>query len=412
MMNEDILFHPATSVLPDSFDSKFLNENSLFNNMTYKQILNCFIDDKHTIYRNVTFKKFTSICFDIYDTTDVCRTTLLLELFKLINYGDDKITYIVKSVLKYTPDINLYHPEKYHNSLITLNEELSYNRHPEIIDLLLKRKEVKNCHVVKYLSGCFHEYESISAVLELFEIFNKRGGDDENVKIISETLFKQYISSNEIFSIQLINRLLCYLDVNFPEMLNIFQNIDKKAELINLIPLIDWRKLHRFDYERFTYHIKNIFQQEKYYVNNSHGLLKLYNTIVKNYKISLDTTTTTTTTITIPSEEIILNILLNHRQPEQIILLECMNKMEPFRYLLDPKLPISKYLRKRYKVRYMKFILFWKHKTYRPNSKFYKYNLLNKYSILMNNKPSSSYLFYDFGKISIEKMNFKHFQNF
>lgn len=361
MNSSDIVF-PFTA--PDWIDEKFANEESLYHNLTYRCVLNIFFNNNRTIYRTIDHQHTEYIeRGSIVTLSQTNRTTHLLSLIELID--NEKMKTILMLFLTHAQNINFYHPTKEVNALSMFRQILPNQnyRHSDVLDVLLMRKEIQVPDVVLYMAQCFVNQEHISVILKIFE-------HETITNNLYMTLLRNYLSKNSILSRKIINSLLDRSELHFAELSRLFLHIFR-SDIIVFIPLVDWRNTRGFVERDFCDHIKRIFNEELYYVQNAHGLLQLYNTVVRDFKIK----------IKVPY--IVINdIIVRHRYPEQIILLERMNMLSKYLHLLPYNLPVIQYLRRRFKIRYGKFMQHWKHKTYCPGSKIFKC-LSNKYSSIM-----------------------------
>lgn len=357
--------------LPPWIDEKFLKDDNVFHNFTYRRILSIFFNTKRNLYHIVEYKKNDRV--EKYKNVLILltgRTTYLIALIELID-RDEKMKYILKQFLKYTRDINFFHPTDEINSFNALKKKIkNKTKHLDVIDLLLKRKELNSPIIICSLAECIQEYQTIVTILNMFQIW------EYPRELFSRLLFN-YVQYNVKLSKWLIKILIDNSKLNYDQMIDLFIHQPDRPEILDFIHLIDWKNLNNFNYLHLCFNIKGLFLIEKYYIKNAHGLLVIYNSIVREYNIQIE----------IP-KSVIQNILLKYREPEQIILLECTNNFENYKYMLPKDLPVNQYLSKRLKRRYGKFIEYWKHKTYCPGSKFHK-RLLLKYSTIMTKNYSN-----------------------
>ena len=352
--------------LPLWIDEKYTNENSIYCNRTYRYIVELFFNKKKTIYHTIKYNNIgyiehtggTSFAFSN-------RTTYLLYLIELID--DNNIKYIFKLFLEYTQDINFYHPSSAYNSLIILKKMLKNNKHTDIMDLLLRRKEIIIPDVITFLSECIQEGKHILTVLD---IFNRPTSPSK--KCIYYIMLSNYLNTEQVKSKKIISKLVERSRAGFEDFIEIFFNMcEIKPAYIDFVALVPWNKFLFFKKFVLSSKINLLFCKELNYIENSHGLFAIYNIFLKNYNIHVD--------IPCHIEE---SLIFYHRKPEQLLLMDRMKKLEKYKALLPDKHPVLRFLNTRYKIKYGKYFWFWVHRVYRPGSKFY-YKLLVKYSNIM-----------------------------
>lgn len=357
--------------LPTWIDEIYDNETSIYHKSTYRNILKILFSKTHTIYKIIDVERISYI--QLHKCTTLSfrdRTTYLLSLIDCIDYDDNgRIKFILLMFLTHAENINFFHPNERANSLIYIEEKLQNTRHHDLIDALLQRKEILIPSIIEYLSPHISYKKHIEKVLSLF-------ANTCNRHNIFSNLLHNYITKTPkmCLSRQLIIKLVSRCTLKFREYIDLFLPLSgTRTDIIDFLSCIPWSRLEEFDMGRFYFSIKHLYCQKIYYMENSHGLLQVYNTIVKEYKIILE----------VP-RVFIENILLYHKQPEQILLLECMNKLDDYKNLLQSDLLVTKFIQKRYKIKYGPFIYYWRHRTYSPNSKCF-YKLLEKYKNTMYN---------------------------
>ncbi|WBR61503.1 hypothetical protein [Drosophila suzukii associated hytrosavirus 1] len=284
---------------------------------------------------------------------------------------DEHIKYLLKLFLKHADDINFYHPSNNNNSLILLRTLITKPEHNNILDELLIRKEIQDPVIIFYLSSCIRQSRHIQIILD---IFKERKFKAENY-LFSSLLINHIEDNSFMFSKKIIHSLAQKCIVGYSGMCKYFfkENI-YRLDAIGIIPYLPWKEMAGFNRADFCANIRNLFMRFEYYITDSHALLHIYSAIVNEYKIQID----------IPSQ-IIEKILILYKQPEQIILLEYMNVLDAYRHMLPFDMPVAVYLRKRYYIRYAKYIYFWLHRTYAPGSKIYN-ALTEKYENIMLEK--------------------------
>lgn len=352
--------------LPQWIDEKCTNESSIYCNRTYRYIVEIFFNKKKTIYRTVTFNNIGYVEYiggSSFSYTS--RSTHLLSLIELME--DNRMKYIFKLFLEYTQDINFFHPSNAYNSLILLKKLLSGGQHSDIMDILLRRKEIAIPEVVMFLSDCIQEGKHIAKVLDIFDVSRLQPKHP-----VYFTLLRNFIISDKLKSKSVVSRLIEKSNAEFKEFYELFLSEDiLTPALLDFIPLVKWKRTLFFNYAKFNKKIQNIFLRQSNYIENSHGLFALYNTIVKEYNICVEF-----------PEHIAETIMFYHRQPEQLLFMDKMNCLQKYRSVLADTNPVIKFLNSRYKIRYGKFFWYWVHRVYRPGSKLY-FKLAGKYSNIM-----------------------------
>lgn len=364
--------------LPQWIDEIFNVETSIYYKLSYRSILNMFFDRHHSIYKIVKVK-----ITNYYEKNNLImlshedRTTYLLSLIDTIDLKDEygkRMKIILKIFLQFSDNINFFHPHERDNPLIRLKRKLQNHTHIDIMDILLQRKEILTPSIIIFLTPCIFIERHIKIVL------------DKVPHLLSFHTFFNNLLENYITKTtgRLSKQLICHLITKSRQEYFQFRDlfispIATRTDLIDYIPYIKWENTENFDLENFCLHIQNIYRIKMYYLFNCHALLHIYRSIVCKYEIILE----------IPRFYII-NIVQHYRRPEQLLMLEYMDKLAPYKNLLPPDLPTYKYIQKRYKIRYGPFIYYWKHKTYSPGSKCYQ-KLYNKYTKIMYGKNSASF---------------------
>lgn len=160
LVGKEDIFRENTIMLPVELplwiDEKYTNENSIYCNRTYRYIVELFFSKTKTIYHTVTFNNIgyvehaggTSFAFSN-------RSTYLISLIELID--EDRMKYIFKLFLERAANINFFHPSNNYNSLIILKKMLRKTRHSDVMDILLRRNEIREPDVLLFLSECIQE---------------------------------------------------------------------------------------------------------------------------------------------------------------------------------------------------------------------------------------------------------------
>lgn len=372
----------TTIQLPDWIDDKYLNKYSIYYNQTYRSILSIFFDNRKTIYRTVEYKKYgyfthsNSTSFSFAN-----RTTYLLSLIEFMDC--EKIRFILKLFLTYAKDVNFFHPTKDINALIILKRKLLESALPDVLDLLLARKEICIPDVIIYISDCIYETRHMYIILNSFQNFHHT---TKHIDMFS-SLLKNYMENNIEPSRFIMMKFLKLVNMDILELNRLFLRPNGfNTMCLQFISLVDWCNMQAYDYNKFRRYIQNIFNSEMYYHTNPHGLLQLYMNIVIPYKMNVR-----------PTDRIVQKIIFKYKDyPVFILLAEHLKCLSKYIHLLPQDLPVIKFLNNRYKIRYGKYFYYWRHKTYCPGSKYY-HSLSDKYNQVMPNNNVDK-----FNDISIE----------
>lgn len=355
---------------PNWLFTRFTDNSSMLNSLTYRSILKLLFDKHKSIYRIVEYKGTGCITTaNICSLSFVNRTTILLSLLQHVD-NEVKMRVIFKFFLRYANNINFFHPTPDNNTLCVLHQLLMEKKHPDILTLLLQRKEIQQPDIVFYLHQCITDTVHIEYVLDMFVPMTTTTSSPSDNYILYECLLRNYIKYNTIYSRRTFTRLLQRSRVCFTKLYRLLLTAGNfKVEQISWV---QWSTLTGYNDVIFRKTIMDLFEHEFVIYVNAHELLTIYNGICRDYNI----------TIKIPDHYIQQLIASGQYYPEHLLLFECTHSLEKFRHLLSDSCNVVQYIRKRFIMRYRRFALFWLHKTYRPGSKIFQ-TLGEKYSTIM-----------------------------
>lgn len=326
--------------------------------LRYSDILHILIDKSRSLYRTFQYEHVGYSRDNII--TMQSRSTFFITLLKCLLHplnrrcvSLSRVSRLLCLFLKHATDINFYHPTRDCNALtlMFMLMRIEQDGVNEVIDSLFQRKEIQEPAVILYLQPFLKRH--IEVVLD--SVTKKVIGKHKMFSVI----FREYIYEHRstYYSRDIIKRLVTRSTFSFYELLDMV--VDNKNNA--LIPLIDWKTLEGYDRTRFEILINNTFLNISV-IADFHVLIEIYCSIVKCYRFDTP----------IFSSNLVENIIGGQYRPEHLIFLELTNNMENYKhYLLDNNCATVKYLSKRYKLRYRKFIWFWRHKTYTLNSKIF-----------------------------------------
>lgn len=300
---------------------------------------------------------------NLYSLTNIDRSMLILNIIKEINVNVH-MKVILKIFLRYVDNINFFYPTDSDNTLVYLRNALSANTHPDIVMLLLRRCELQAPEILNYLHACIGNtlhIEFITTHLKYDDVRRK-----ELQKKLYANILPNYIHNNSVHSRRLFRLLVSDSKLSFVELFELL--LLPNSYRLEQVSLVDWRNLQGYDDALFKKAICDLFNTEHVLYTSAHELLQIYNVIVRSYAI----------TIKIPTVYVYRLITSMLYSPQHLILFECTNSLDKFRSFLYDACPVVRYLKRRYNLRYRKFILYWRHKSYRPGSKIFT-NLQNKY---------------------------------
>lgn len=346
-------------------DLKFPNNvhnNCIFDGLTYRVILNSLFDKNKSIYRiieynKIDYTKHKSVC----SLTSRSRTTLLREIIKNINNVQIKV--IFKCFLRHASNINFIHPAEYTNALSIMFDVLVDNKYPDVVMLLLQRKETQSPIFLLYLQHWICESQHIKYIMDNFKYNN---ANEDKLKIYFSNILYNYIKWNTVYSRDIVEYLFENANVDFDDIYDIiFKDLDRK---LTLVKWIQWDRVSNYNKKKFSFAISCLFEKMTLLLTHAHELISIYYTIARQYAIY----------VKIPESHIERLLAPQMSRPEHIILFDCVNGLDTFRPMLSDTCKSARYIRHRYNLRYRKYILYWRHKTYRPGSKVY-INLFNKH---------------------------------
>lgn len=349
-------------------DEVYLNELSIYHSLTFRQILETLLDRENTIYKTVAYKRmryhylYHRVMFSFDD-----RTTYLIALIEQID--DSRIKKIFEIFLEQAENINFFHPSMAENTFNFLFPRLREVKHNDLLDKLLLRKEIACVPIMSALTQVIRQERHIWRYLEIVKDivdFNH---------IVYVNLLYNYIGClrNTNLSAKLVTTLVQHISLSFEHTIEMFvPEVVFRPDLIQFLPLIDWRRFHGFRLEDLRYYIQSIFKDYQYYDHSCHSMIAIYCSIVREYKLE----------IYMPESIVQKIVLYNHDRPEHYILMDVMGLFEKYKCLLPPDLAIVRYLTKQYHIKTSPYALFWRHKTYMPGSKIFN-ELAAKYKEIM-----------------------------
>lgn len=387
------------SELPKWIDEYCLNENSIYCNNTYRQILEIFLSTNQTLYSVVEVKKVgylqtqpvenmthfnrPSPAASLVNTLSYFnRTTHLLSLIELAN-DDDKFKQILILFLRHAKDVNFFHPRDDCNALVFFGQLLSYGRNPDVMELLLCRKEIQNVHVLLYFADYIRGNAQVMSVVDTLQA--QQLTPSAPLQKLYVTLLTNYLYDNQGQTIQVspsrvvLKKMLDNCQLDFCALMDIFfPRRTRERVYLEFISLVEWPSLKFYSDCVFVDRVQQMFTQTENFVNNSHELLQFYTDIVCKYSI----------TVVIPNS-IVQQILLDYKRPELVILCHKMGILQYYENIFVDDCPGIEFLRQQFKYRYSKFFHYWHHRTYCPGSKFY--HILSKtYRNIMQGKLEES----------------------
>lgn len=341
--------------LPQWINNKYIKKQSLFYGLTYRNILEIFFSKDNTIYHVLEtprigyYEHMGGSTFSFVNST-----TYLTSLIDLID-SSAEMKSILQLCLQHMDDINFFHPTYGYNSLSLLKQKLLMTSHQDLISHLLVRKEIQIPEVISYLAPCFREDQHILQVLRLLE--NER----LYCANVYGTIWINYMAKNHQFRLSrhVAKQLVDRCDLNFTEMFQIMFDTNR-YDYIEFISFVDWKNLQGYNHKVFCAGLDKVFHSDTCFNCNAHGLLEIYTRVVKPYGISLSF-----------ENAYIKKVLLHYASHEIFLLFAVMCKLERFYYLLPWNSSLLKWIKKRYAIRYKKYIYYWRHRTYCPGSKMF-----------------------------------------
>lgn len=355
---------------PEWIHTKCTKDRTIFPSWTYLNILEFYLDEKQQLNKLIEVPRLGYYTKYPSTMSYMDRTTYLIYLIELMHYKE--YHYILVQVLKYRKNINFTYPSTT-NAITSLVSQLRHGfkkQNTELVDLLIKRKEM-NCTLLSKLAVCLSSKVNIDYVISYLHLHNLHD------KKLYECLLYNHIYNEKLTSRALVRDLIKYTNMNYGGLTSLFFN-SLEPKLIDFMDLVDWKFVPGYNPKNFEMLINKVFNYSHNYNENSHGLLQIYMSIVRPYGINLKF-----------NYHMVVNTLCFYQRPEYMILMEILNLSSQFKNLIPPNISVMKYLQKRYKIRYGKYIAMWRHKTYAPGSKIHL-NLIKKYSNLMINNPSST----------------------
>lgn len=405
LYNKDELKLMGGSWLDEYFDK----ENTIFDRLTYRAILNILFDCRRSIYRVVEYKSVGHIINDnTYTLTHKNRTTILISLVEQLR-NNVYLRIIFKYFLKHADNINFFHPHPKRNCLTTLPRILQGN-HPDIVHWLLRRKEIQRMCIIELFTSCITTMEHIIIVLLVWKrLIEINGGTVEGLEFLEQKdldkkwveemkyihknfekidgcvevqkkytqfflrILSNYLTMDIVPSRRIVAAIAPNCKSGFRRIVyTLMSNISTVGNNFRFFPVFRWHKMPDFELDFLTDNIKIMFTTRHIILHSAHELLQIYCSLVKDYKIH----------VTIPPKIIEYFVTKRIYEPQHLLLFECMELLEPFKHLISCNDPTYAYIRTRYRVRYDKFIIFWRHRTYRPGSIFFE-KLCDKYSSIM-----------------------------
>lgn len=355
-------------------------ENNIFDRLTYRAILNILFDCRRSIYRIIEYKSIGHVInAHSYTLTHANRTTILLSLIDLL-HENVHIRCIFKYFLRHAVNINFFHPHPRHNLITNLPKILQGQTHPDIVQLLLERKEIQELCIIDKFAACITTQSQIDLVCDVYERDINKNCLSECLTTLFPRMLNNYLSVNAAPSHRIVRRIAAHSRMGFRRLVyTLMASMAQTGNSLSFFPYFRWHLMPEFDFEFFADNIKLFFGTRHIVMQNPHELLHIYGSLVPRYSIH----------VTIPSKIIESVCTKRMYEPQHLLLFECMGLLEPYKSLLPPDEPVVRYIRLRYRIRYGKFIMFWRHKTYRPGSRIFR-KLTDKYSHLIDETSSET----------------------
>lgn len=369
--------------LPTWINEICIIENYLYSNYKYIDILKIFFDENRTVHRLIEYNKGSKNVID----NNICkiRSTYIEELIDGID-KDPKLKEILKLFLTYKEDINFFHPTPKSCTFVTLKSICELSNHCDLKSFLIRRKELRCPNLMSTI--CSNRIFKNDDLWYLFNLYEKHTEYPLHQKVLLfKTLFEHYIESGgiPITSNRILKKFLKCCQFKFDEFMIIIDNRSFNnfryvhPNFLDFFILVDWINVPLFDIDIMKQCVNKMFNSSRLLLYNTHLLFAIYKKLSYIFKGNIYFK------IQHQCLQEILDLIIYYpnKYTELIILFECTHQLRNFTWeFLDPELPVIKYLKKRFVNRYMKYIQYWRHMTYRPGSKIFQ-KLSKKYAPIM-----------------------------
>lgn len=351
-------------------DMEYWSSKCIFYRWTFRQLLNRLFDRHATIYRTVEQRTSQTNGTIVAATA---RTTLLLSIVDRLSSCVD-LALVFRYFLYFRSDINFFHPSPNNNTLLRLQRHKLILTRPDITMLLLRRKELQQIPHLKYF------YTQVGGRRDILDtiigIYDKCNGDVIVRNFMFAIMLEQYLKDNKVYSRVLFLRLLARSTLDSCALFD--QLYRMEANRLDLICHVPWATLENYDAAWLSSSLGELFSMPPVVEKCAHTLLEFYRRGLVSLREAF-----------IPPA--IVKYTLQHFNygPEHLILFEWLHVLDNARHLLPDGCPVLRYLDKRRRRRYCKYVAFWRHKTYSPGSKVFQ-KLYSHYSSVMPHNPSST----------------------